>query len=273
MDQKVIAIDSAYSMERVQLPYSANPALEAGDEVIFRDDDGNEEYGIVKGVAVKGRAELPMFKQGAVLRQASENDVQRVDQAIEEAEKLAEVCKELIDTLGLEMNVFRTGLSLDGKRVHFMFTAEDRVDFRELVKRLAGRMKKLISLKQIGPRDKAMLVGGYGKCGRELCCSSWISELSSINMEMVRAQGLESKGTSKLSGSCGKLLCCLRYEVEAYKDLRKDLPRIGQQVSLEKKQRGKVIGIDILNQMLKVVLEDGEFVTVKSSAVEKIVKK
>jgi cell fate regulator YaaT (PSP1 superfamily) len=132
-------------------------------------------------------------------------------------------------------------------------------------------------LRQVGPRDKAKIVGGYGKCGRTLCCSTFLGRLESISMDMVRDQGLESKGSSKLSGACGKLLCCLRYEVETYRFLRTSIPDIGSIVKLKKhvlssSKDGQVVGFDVLNQRVKIITSEKEFMVLDAKDIDKIVK-
>ena len=244
--------------------------FKVGEEVIFKDAEDREEYGVVKYVGRDALEENKVLFTSRILRRATPNDIQKVENHIEMAGAAMEKCKEVLARLELDMAIFRAGYSLDGSKVHFMFTSEDRVDFRDLVKELAKTLQKQIHLRQIGPRDKAKMIGGYGKCGRELCCTSWLSDFSSISMEMVRAQALESKGSSKLSGSCGKLLCCLKYEVEAYRDLKKSLPHLGAKVRVIKSENvGTVIALDILNQKLKVVFEGGETLIVDSKDVEK----
>lgn len=262
---RMLEVNSGYLGTVVMVPWNDAVIVSAGDEVIFRDETGAEEYGVV--VKVKSEElKVKSLKEKSglgILRKATANDIQKVDSLIKAAVDGLKVCNELAEEAKVEMNFFRAGYSFDGLRAHFMFTAEDRVDFRELLRLMARALKKQINLKQIGPRDKAKLIGGFGKCGRPLCCNTWLDAMDSINMEMVRVQALESKGSSKLSGACGKLLCCLKYEVEAYKDLRRGLPRIGEQVELNTGASGRVIAVDILNQKVKVALGTGESVVIQ----------
>lgn len=273
MATKVIGIESGFTSSIVEIPYLEKYNVEAGNEVVFKDNEEKEEYGLVKYINRDSTNEDKILFTSKILRKATPNDIQKVDSHVELGKIAINKCKELIAKLGLQMNVFKVGYSLDGARVFFIFTAEDRVDFRDLVKQLAKILQKQIHLRQIGPRDKAKMVGGYGKCGRPLCCSTWLGKMESINMEMVRVQALESKGSSKLSGSCGKLLCCLKYEVEAYRDLRKNVPRIGTVVKVKKQENdGTVIAIDILNQKVKVLFEGGEAVSVQVGDIEKVLR-
>lgn len=278
MPTKVIGIECGFSSSVVEIPYNDKSDIEIGCEIIFKDSEGKEEYGVIKYLN-RDAVDEPVVSFGSkILRKATPNDIQKVENYGSSAVCALEKCKELIASLSLNMNVFKATYSFDGSRVYFMFTADDRIDFRELVKQLAKILQKQIHLKQIGPRDKATLTGGFGKCGRPLCCSTWLGKLESINMEMVRLQSLESKGSAKLSGSCGKLLCCLKYEVEAYRDLRNNLPKIGAFVRLKKKnavlgqQEATIVALDILNQKVKVVFPNRDFITVVVEDIEKILK-
>lgn len=273
MATKVIGIESAYSSTVVEIPHNDKFGVSTGDEVIFKDSEEKEEYGIVKYVNRDAVEDDKILFTSKILRRATENDIQKVDGHIELSRASIKKCRELVEKYGLMMNVFRAGYSFDGTRVQLMFTSDDRVDFRDLVKDLAKVLQKQIHLRQIGPRDRAKMIGGYGKCGRPLCCSTWLGKLESVNMEMVRIQALESKGSSKLSGACGKLLCCLKYEVEAYRELRKTVPRIGSVVKVKKHPgEATVVAVDILNQRVKVILESREWVSVNVSEIDKVVK-
>jgi cell fate regulator YaaT (PSP1 superfamily) len=278
MAKKVVGINCLYSSTVVEAPHKEGSDYAASDNVIFKDEDGKEEYGIVRYVNQDSIDEEKILTSSKILRKATANDLQKVESHVEQSARALASCKDLIEKLNLDMNIFKAGYSFDGNKAHFTFTADERVDFRELVKELAKVLKKQIHLRQIGPRDKAKILGGYGRCGRMLCCNTFLGKLESINMEMVRDQGLESKGSSKLSGACAKLLCCLKYEVEAYREFRKSLPLIGSVIRLKKaissSKEGFVIAMDILNQKLRIVLSDREEVAVISASdIDKIVKK
>lgn len=269
---KVIGIECGYSSSVVEIPYNDNCGVNIGDEVIFKDAEEKEEYGVIKYLDRESAQSDKIIFGSKILRRATPHDIQKVDSHIDLAKAALKKCADLVASFGLNMSVFRVGFSFDGNRVHFMFTADDRVDFRDLVKELAKILQKQIHLRQIGPRDKAKYISGYGKCGRPLCCSTWLGKMESIGMEMVRMQALESKGSAKLSGACGKLLCCLKYEIEAYRDLRKKMPNLGAIVKLKNKQDGTVIALDVLNQKLKVVLEGGEVGIFEITEIDKILK-
>jgi cell fate regulator YaaT (PSP1 superfamily) len=270
MKIKVIGIDCLFSGSVVEIPFSEKIVVQRGDEVVFKDAEGKEEYGVVKFVNQDAEEPDKVSIESKVLRMATPNDTQKTESHIELSRPAFDHCVELVEKLKLPMQVFRAAFSFDGARAHFMFTADERIDFRDLVKELSRILKKQIYLRQVGPRDKAKFIGGFGKCGRELCCTTFLGKLESVGMDMVRVQGLEGKGSSKLSGACGKLLCCLRYEVETYNEFRKNLPPIGSILKLSKKAAPaenacQVIALDVLNQKLRVVLD--------LANVEKVVKR
>ncbi|MFC1647389.1 stage 0 sporulation family protein [Patescibacteria group bacterium] len=268
---KVVAAFDQFTRKEILIPGGENAELEAGDFVVFHDDENRENIGRVHF----SNREVPdnherILKNYSVLRKATPNDVQKMEMLREKAQEAIIKCKDKIDEHKLEMQLEFVEYSLDGNRINFIFTADDRVDFRELVKDLAKTFQKQIHLQQIGPRDKARIVTGRGKCGKGLCCANWLKDLESITMDMVRSQSLESKGSSKLSGCCGKLMCCLRYEVEEYKRLKKGLPKSGSIVKV-KKGEGKVIGLDILNQQAKILFPDQSTEIVGATEIKKVV--
>lgn len=275
MAQKVIGIECGFSGEIIEIPFQGKEDVIDGDEIIFKDEDGAEEFGVVKFVDRDTSDKDKILFTSRVLRRATPNDIQKVERCIDQAKQALRSCRKLVASYKLDMQVFQSGISFDGKKARFMFTSEDRVDFRDLVKDLAKSLKKQIYLRQVGPRDKAKHVGGYGKCGRPLCCNTFLGSLESISMEMARIQGLEGKGSSKLSGACGKLLCCLKYEVHAYRELKKRLPSIGSHISMKKSvtkgsSEGKVIGLDILNQKVKIFSKDEEYLVIDNEDVDKV---
>lgn len=275
---KITGIFCPAALHLMEVPYHEKDTFKVGDNVIFKDSDAKEEHGIIKYVDKDPVDMERVVKDGKVLRPATANDLQKVESHLDQGDGALKACKELIKKMGVDMAIFHAGYSLDGGKVYFVFTADERVDFRDLVKELAKILKKQIHLRQIGPRDKAKLIGGYGRCGRALCCKTFLGRFESINMEMVRDQGLEGKGSSKLSGSCGKLLCCLRYEIEAYQDLKKDMPDIGDFVLLKKtattpERDGMVVAIDILNRKLRVSFKGHESAIVHLSDINKVVKR
>lgn len=278
MATRVVSIYDGYLSKVVEIPYNEKVSVNIGERVIFKDDEARDEFGIVKGIDRPSIDEESILNKSRILRPATPNDVQKFENYGDQSKGALKTCQDLVKKHSLDMQVFKANYSFDGSRLLFMFTAEERIDFRDLVRDLAKAMQKQIYLRQIGPRDKAKLVGGYGKCGRSLCCNTFLTKLESISMEMVRIQALESKGSSKLSGVCSKLLCCLRYEVDAYKSLRKDLPNMGDIVKVKRgvvasSRDGKVIALDVLNKKVKLYFDDKEeYLIVESKDIEKVVK-
>lgn len=167
-----------------------------------------------------------------VLHRASKEEIEQYNNNKIDAKKAMVICQKESNKLGLDMNVISAEYTLDRFKVTFTYLADDRVDFRELLKVLASIFHCRIDLRQIGARDKSKMVSGIGVCGRELCCSKFITEFDRISINMAKNQ-LLALNVSKLSGHCGSLMCCLKYEDEAYKELRKDLPKMNSQVEYE----------------------------------------
>ena len=159
-----------------------------------------------------------------ILRKASEKDLASYNKNKEESKDALRVCNELIQKLNLDMNLISAEYTLDRSKIIFVYVADERVDFRELLKDLASQIKCRIELKQIGPRDKAKMIGGIGPCGLETCCSKYLNNFDVVSINMAKNQ-LLALNISKLSGQCGKLMCCLKYEDENYKEMRKVVQR------------------------------------------------
>ena len=162
---------------------------------------------------------------------------------------------------GMEMKIVDVLVSLDAGSVIVVFSAEERVDFRELVKSLAKTLRRSVRMHQIGSRDEARKCGGCGICGRELCCLKFLKNLPSISIETARIQQIAHRGSERISGQCGRLLCCLSYEAGQYQELMKGMPEIGKAVKTEEGQ-GHVIEINALTQKIKIKLEDGKVISV-----------
>ncbi len=190
-----------------------------------------------------------------VVRKAEPEDVKRVQELeAKEREALAE-CGKLIDTLHLPMKLLSAEYNFDGSHLTFYFSAAERVDFRELVRELASHMKVRVELRQMGPRDEAKLIGSYGRCGRSLCCMSFLNEFAPVSIRMAKEQGLPLN-PMKISGVCGRLMCCLVYESEQYRAMKEKLPKDGQQVSTAMGV-AKVVGSNPLKETVLVELESG----------------
>ena len=191
-----------------------------------------------------------------ILRKAKPDDIEHAQELEEkEREALAE-CGKLIAKLKLPMKLLSAEYSLDDSRLVFSFSAPERVDFRELVRELTKRFKMRVELRQIGPRDEAKLMGGFGRCGRPLCCVSFLSEFAPVSIRMAKEQNLPLN-PMKISGVCGRLLCCLVYESEQYHTLREKLPKAGQRVATAM-GAARVVGGNPLKETVLVELEESQ---------------
>ena len=224
----------------------------AGDHVII-DTARGEEY----GYCTAGNHKIPQSDVVAplrpVLRIATEKD-ERTNEKNRELEKKAyEACQERIDADGLDMQLVSAECAFDGSKLLFFFTADDRVDFRELVKHLASTFHTRIELRQIGVRDKAKMLGGLGICGRPFCCATFLDDFQPVSIKMAKTQSL-SLNPTKISGTCGRLMCCLNYEQKAYEDLLRTCPKPDSFVDTPD-GRGTVCEVNLLRQKVKVRLE------------------
>lgn len=212
--------------------YYFDPAgieMDVGDHVVVKTARG-VELGWVVIAPKQVVAEEVNEPLKPVMRKAEAEDIERArDFEAREAEALAE-CGHLIEKLGLPMKLLGVEYNLDGSRLTFFFSATERVDFRGLVRELNKRFKVRVELRQLGPRDEAKLVGGFGRCGRPLCCMSFLTEFSPVSIKMAKEQNLPLNPL-KISGVCGRLLCCLAYETEQYRAMKGKMPRPGQAVS------------------------------------------
>ena len=225
----------------------------AGDHVIM-DTARGAEYGICVGgnhrIAPKDVV-APLRK---VLRLATDQDEKTVAENRAKEKKAYDVCLQKIAEHGLDMQLVSAEVAFDGSKILFYFTADERVDFRELVKNLASVFHTRIELRQIGVRDKAKMVGGLGICGRPFCCTSFLEDFQTVSIKMAKTQNL-SLNPTKISGTCGRLMCCLKYEQEAYEDLLRTSPKTESFVDTPE-GRGTVVEIDLLRQRVKVRMED-----------------
>ena len=187
-----------------------------------------------------------------VLRLATKNDLKRLRDNIEKEKNAFAVCNKKIAAHKLEMKLVDVEYTFDGSKILFYFTADGRIDFRELVKDLAGVFRTRIELRQIGVRDEAKMLGGLGICGRPFCCSSFLDEFQPVSIKMAKEQGL-SLNPTKISGTCGRLMCCLKYEQEAYQDLLRRTPKVNAMV-MTPKGKGTVVEQNLLTGILTVQL-------------------
>ncbi|OIN65563.1 stage 0 sporulation protein [Exiguobacterium sp. KRL4] len=190
----------------------------------------------------------------AILRIADDKDAMIVRENKMAAFDAHAVCVEKIREHKLDMKLVDVEYTFDRNKVIFYFTAEGRVDFRELVKDLAAVFRTRIELRQIGVRDEAKLLGGIGPCGRVLCCSSFLGEFEPVSIKMAKDQNL-SLNPTKISGVCGRLMCCLKYENDTYEEMRRDLPDYGKRLTVPEGE-GRVVGLNILDQIVQIELKD-----------------
>ena len=240
--------------------------IKRGDFLIIKSSEFEEEVARASCVSTNP-PDRSKWQEGKIVRKATHRDLEKFRKFRRRSFDALEKCREALEGQDLDIHLVDAFFSLDNKRLSFLFTSDGRVDFREFVKDLAGKFQKRILLLQIGPRDRAKHVGGYGVCGREVCCKNFLSNLKSINMDMARMQGIYSWGSNKLSGQCEKLKCCLAYEEEHYKEVRASLPKEGSKVSY-KGDECKVISVDPLNQKVKIAPKEGAFFTVKTSELD-----
>lgn len=222
-------------------------------DIVLVDILGNKESGKVVYI-IDSRDRSTKGKK--ILTKAESRDLEKISQVEDEEKRVFDICLNKIKKHGLSMKLVGASISLDGRNLTYYFTAEGRVDFRELLRDLVATFKKMIRLQQIGPKDAAKLMGGFGPCGRRVCCQTFLSDMKSITMDLARDQNLEGVTSSKISGICGKLMCCLNYEAEMYSKARKGLPEVGKEV-LVKGEKGKVIALNVLSKKATVVLADG----------------
>ena len=213
--------------------FSANGGqYERGAQVMAETSRGLEIGTVVKGNWELAAESVPSPLK-PVLRAAGEADLDQDRRNREQETEAFKYCLALVREHGLPMRLVDTVYTFDGKRLVFYFASEIRVDFRQLVKELASHFKTRIELHQLGVRDLARMIGGYGSCGRELCCTSWLPDFTPTAIRMAKEQGL-SLNPTKVSGLCGRLLCCLKYEYETYVELRKGAPRVGRTIETER---------------------------------------
>ncbi len=245
--------------------------IKKGDNVIVETARGIE-FGTVVGEIKEVEDDKVVQPLKPVLRIASERDKEQ-----EAANKIKEkeayhICLEKIREHGLEMKLIDAEYTFDNNKVLFYFTADGRIDFRELVKDLASVFKTRIELRQIGVRDETKTMGGIGICGRVLCCHSYLSDFIPVSIKMAKEQNL-SLNPTKISGVCGRLMCCLKHEEETYEELNRKLPSVGDVVTTQDGLKGEVQSVNVLRQLVKVIVEVGDEKEIREYETEKLVFK
>lgn len=229
--------------------------LKKGNMVVVETERGRA-LGTVLGEVREITPEQAPPKLKAIQRLANESDMEMASSNAQRETDALKFCQQRVQERKMEMKLVRAEYLFDGSKIIFYFTADGRIDFRELVRDLAQHFRTRIEMRQIGVRDEAKLVGGLGVCGRELCCSTHLRNFAPVSVKMAKAQGL-ALNPAKISGQCGRLLCCLAYEYETYNELRKNLPKCGKKVQLESGM-AEVIALDVLAQKMTVCRADGE---------------
>ena len=228
--------------------------LSVGDYVMVKTEKG---FTVGKVVTPPRRLEddvkYPELKK--IFRLATEEDLKQYEEMLQKERKAFDFCKERIKARGLPMHLVLVESLYDGSKITFYFTADGRVDFRELVKDLVKEFHTRIELRQVGVRNQAKMIGGIGSCGRELCCAGFLREFHPVSIKMAKEQNL-SLNPSKISGACGRLMCCLKFEYESYMESKKGMPKLGKKIDTPM-GRGRVIRQNIINKTVTVSLDGG----------------
>ncbi|MBI3742818.1 MAG: stage 0 sporulation family protein [Chloroflexi bacterium] len=239
--------------------------LISNDYVVVQTDAGDEvAYVIIApGQVITSKFKGPLTR---IARKATPEDLRNRDRLKAKADALAQAARDAAHEMNLPMKIVSAGYTLDGQKVFITYTSEDRIDFRDLLRRIGGPAEARIEMRQVGPRDEAKAQGGMGRCGRELCCSTWLTEFQPVTMKMAKEQDLPLSPPG-LAGMCGRLRCCLRYEYETYRELRSTLPKIGARVATAQGEGVVVVGHP-LKQTVTIRLEEGNWAEVPMTEVE-----
>ena len=244
-------------------------SLHVGDQVIVDTERGASLARVVR-VDTRAEGDIDPNQVKPVIRMATERDLDESGHFTEE--QVMEIARTRVDAFKLDMRIMKAEMQMAGNKMTIYFSSPGRVDFRDLVKDMAGALRARVELKQVGARDEAKLVGGMGICGREYCCSSFLRDFVPVSIKMAKNQNL-ALNPNKVSGGCGRLLCCLTYENDAYIDLRRRLPAHKSRVRiLPDGDSGNVIKTDILNQLVVFETADGRLITAKAQDIEVVDK-
>ncbi len=247
-----------------------NLDFEIGDFAVVETVRGIECGEVVIANKEMADIEIPSALK-SVMRKASEEDLSILEKNRQKEKEAFKVCQEKIALRNLKMNLIDVECTFDNNKLLFYFTAETRIDFRELVKDLAAIFRTRIELRQIGVRDEAKVLGGLGICGREFCCKSYMGDFNPVSIKMAKEQGL-SLNPTKISGTCGRLMCCLKNEQPAYESLLKITPKVGAIVVTPNGEKGKVIDSNLITGKLRVKTEKSEVPLVLDRAEVKLLR-
>lgn len=228
--------------------FNGNDNLKINDYVVVETEKGLQ-YGQINDIIDEDANEQ---KYKNIIRLANEEDESNYHKLIKESQNALLKCREIVKKLELNMNVISADFTFDKTQLLFSFVSDERVDFRELAKKLAGIYHTRIELRQVGARDKAKEIGGVGVCGQKICCRRFLDHIDAISMNMAKNQNL-ALNPAKINGLCGRLLCCLQYEDENYQECSLGMPSVGETIKTPSGE-GKVISVDILNRKCKVLI-------------------
>lgn len=243
---------------------AGNLEIAVGDLVIFESDQCQEIAKVISKEEASfvdpGKGEN--LTVAIIIRRLNERDITLGQERKEAAAANLEKCRQIVKKHDLPMEILDADLSFDDRKLTFYFSAPGRVDFRALVSELASNFQKLIRLQQVGSRDRARLMGGVGRCGRGFCCKKFLKgDLDCVTLDMAQDQNLAQMGANRVTGACGKLMCCLKYELGFYKEVKEKLPTVGTEFSA-KRGKGLVVGQNVLNNSIKVQFSDKTVVEV-----------
>ncbi len=227
-----------------------------GTYVLVELPEGRKEVFILTEVSYK----VPLSIKGipVVLRKANAKEIEEFEKKLELEEKGWEFCKQFTKELGLEMNLVRVDCFFDRSKIIFYYTAEGRIDFRQLVKELARALRMRIEMRQIGVRNETTLIGGIGYCGKEFCCTKFLTQFAPLSIKMAKEQGL-ILDPNKISGPCGRLLCCIAYEEDLYKEALEGFPKVGTKIKIEEKSY-RLIKYNIFQRIVYLESKEGEVI-------------
>lgn len=262
-----------YGTTRNISEFNARPSdnYHRDDEVIVRSQRGVEWGTVLCSATEKTKKFLKDDYEGKILRTVTDNDRQTLEKVRESEISEFQGCQEMVSERKLQMQLVDVEHIFGGERLIFYYLAENRVDFRELVKALAKNFKTRIEMRQIGVRDEAKILADYGDCGKPVCCNTFLEEMPPVSMKMAKLQKA-SLDPAKISGRCGRLKCCLRYEYDTYKEYRRELPNVGALV-VTKTGEAKVIGQEILARKVFVEFTDKRRIMLEETDILTVVKK
>jgi cell fate regulator YaaT (PSP1 superfamily) len=236
-----------------------NIPFENGDYAVVDIDRGQDVGRVIREGEAASRKQKEKGAIGHILRRATPEDLVRLRQIREQESEAHRTCQQCIAKQGLPMKLVDVESQFDGNKIRFYFTSDRRVDFRKLVRDLAGIFRTRIEMRQIGVRDEARRLGGYGRCGRYYCCRGVIADFDPVTLKMVKEQHL-APGSPKISGGCGRLMCCLRYERSLYADAGREYPKLGTRIEIGEK-KAKVVAVDIFRSRISLSDEQGTTTT------------